>query len=346
MSQAKMILDRICFDSGPECDAAISSRVRVARNLSDFPFPGRLNDGGRKKVMEIVNGAVAGGGYIFLDFSALPPVEAAALMEKRVISPDFIKGPAEKELIADINAGLYVMVNEEDHLRIQSIKPGFDIYGAYEAADKFDSLADGNLSYAYDENFGYLTQCPTNLGTGMRVSAMLHLPALTLNRRIQGVTADLSKIGLTIRGFYGEGTEVGGDLYQVSNNITLGITEEQTLDKIKHVAEKIIELERAGRNEIYKSSKDAITDKIKRAYGTLANAHIIGSAEFLALYSMARLGIACGIIRDIDYKTIDMLLVKVMPANLMLRFADAGDAADRDVLRAGYIQEILKGQSL
>lgn len=344
MNQIKEILDYISPDPGPECDAAISSRVRIARNLSDFPFPGKLNAGGRKKVMEIVNGAVTGGGYIFIDFSGLSPAEASALMEKRVISLDFVKSPAEKELIADTRGGLYVMVNEEDHLRIQSIKPGFDIYEAYNGADKFERLTDEKLSYAYDESFGYLTQCPTNLGTGMRVSVMLHLPALTLTGKIQGVTAQLSKIGLTIRGFYGEGTEIGGDLYQISNNITLGISEEQTLDKIKPVAEKIIELERAGRAGIYKSAKESITDKIKRAYGTLQNAHIIPGAEFLTLYSMARLGIACGIIRDIDYKTVDTLLVKAMPANLTLRFAgpDARESSDRDILRAEYIQEILK----
>jgi len=256
---------------------------------------------------------------------------------------DFVKSPAEKELITNADNGLYVMVNEEDHLRIQSIKPGFAIYEAYEEANKFDEIADENMAYAYDENFGYLTQCPTNLGTGMRVSVMLHLPALTLNRKIQNITADLSKFGLTIRGFYGEGTEVGGDLYQISNNITLGISEEQTLDKIKTVVEKIIELERAGRNEIYKNSKDLITDKIKRAYGTVKNAHMISSSEFLSLYSMLRLGITYNIIKDIDYKTIDSLLVKVMPANLSLQFNGADkDDLNRDILRAEYIRGVLK----
>ena len=340
---AKDILDYTAPEPGPECDAAISSRVRLARNLRDFPFPGRLNAAGRKKVIEIINSAAVGG-YTFIDFSELAPAETNALMEKRVISLDFVRGHAEKELIADTERGLYVMVNEEDHLRIQSIKPGFDVSAAYVEADKFDSLADEALAYAYDENFGYLTQCPTNLGTGMRVSVMLHLPALTLSRRIQNITADLSKIGLTIRGFYGEGTEVGGDLYQVSNNITLGISEEQILEKIKPVAEKIIELERLGRTEIYKSSKDIITDKIKRAYGTLKYAHIISSAEFLSLYSMARLGIACGIITDVGYKAVDTLLVKAMPANITLRFAgaDAENAANRDILRAEYIREVLE----
>ena len=345
MDTVKKILDGSALASGPECDAAISSRVRIARNFSDFPFPGRLNAEGRKKVIELVRGAAAGKrSYDFIDFSALSAAQTSALMEKRVISLDFIKSPAEKELVADVENGLYVMVNEEDHLRIQSIKPGFAIYEAYGEANKFDNLADENLSYAYDENFGYLTQCPTNLGTGMRVSVMLHLPALTLNRMIQNIAADLSKLGLTIRGFYGEGTEVGGDLYQISNNITLGISEEQTLDKIKPVVEKIIELERAGRNEIYKSSKDLITDKIKRAYGIIKNAHIISSSEFLSLYSMIRLGITYGIIKDIDYKTLDMLLVKVMPANLTLQFANSDDktTANRDILRAEYIHEILK----
>ena len=341
----KKILDGGNKILGPECDTAISSRVRIARNFSDFPFTVILNSEGRKKVIESINNVVSNKtGYQIIDFSSLSSVETNALMEKRLISLDFIKSPDEKELIADIDKGLYVMVNEEDHLRIQSIKPGFAIYEAFEEANRFDNLADENIAYAYDENFGYLTQCPTNLGTGMRVSVMLHLPALTLTRKIQSLTVDLSKIGLTIRGFYGEGTEVGGDLYQISNNITLGISEEQTLDKIKPVAEKIIELERMGRNEIYKSSQDFITDKIKRAYGTIKNAHMISSAEFLSLYSTIRLGITYGIIKDIDYKTLDMLLVKVMPANLTLRFADnkSSENINRDILRAEYIREILK----
>jgi len=352
-----MSLDKILNSDnkilGPEYDTAVSSRVRIARNLSDFPFPVKLNADGRKKVIETVNNAVKNkGDFEFIDFASAPPLETSVLMERRIVSLDFVKSPAEKELIADIKNGLYVMVNEEDHLRIQSIKPGFAIYEAYDEANKFDNLADETMAYAYDENFGYLTQCPTNLGTGMRVSVMLHLPALTLNRKIQDVTANLSKLGLTIRGFYGEGTEVGGDLYQISNNITLGISEEQTLDKIKPVVEKIIELERAGRNEIYKSSKDLITDKIKRAYGTIKNAHMITSSEFLSLYSMIRLGIIYGIIKDIDYKTIDALLVKVMPANLSLEFASADKSekseksekteVNRDILRAEYIRGVLK----
>lgn len=339
--EVKKILSGENSELGPECDVAVSSRVRIARNLIDFPFPVKLNSAGRKKVIETVNNAIKDkNDYKFIDFSDVSAAETGALMERRVVSLDFVKSPEEKELIADVENGLYVMVNEEDHLRIQSIKPGFALYEAYDGANKFDNLAEENLNYAYDENFGYLTQCPTNLGTGMRVSVMLHLPVLTLNRKIQNITADLSKIGLTIRGFYGEGTEVGGDLYQISNNITLGISEEQTLDKIKPVAEKIIELERAGRNEVFKNSKDLITDKIKRAYGIIRNAHMISSSEFLSLYSMIRLGITYGIIKDIDYKTLDMLLVKVMPANLILHYNNA--EANRDILRAEYIKEVLE----
>ncbi|MCL2813096.1 MAG: ATP--guanido phosphotransferase [Oscillospiraceae bacterium] len=325
---------------GPECDAAVSSRVRLARNLADFPFPGRLNQTGRKKVIETINGALGEcAGYEFIDFSSLSPEEAGALMEARVVSLDFVKGPEEKELIADQKNGLYAMVNEEDHLRVQSIKPGFAIYEAYEPANKFDDLADKGLDYAYDEDFGYLTQCPTNLGTGLRVSVMLHLPALTASRKIQAVTAELPKIGAAIRGFYGEGTEVGGDLYQISNNITLGISEEQTLEKIKAVTRKIIELERAGRSDILKNSNDLIRDKIKRACGTAKYAHMISSSEFLSLYSMIRLGISCGIVPDIEIKTLDALLVGAMPANMSLRF---GSEKNRDILRAEYIQSIIK----
>jgi protein arginine kinase len=337
----KKILDRENPVLGPECDAAVRSRVRLARNLADIPYTGRLNQAGRKKVIETVNGAI--GEYDFIDFSSLSPTETGALMEGRVVSLDFVKSPEEKELIADAEKGLYVMVNEEDHLRIQSLQPGFAIYEAYDEANKFDDLTDGRLDFAYDEDFGYLTQGPANLETGLRVSVMLHLPALTQSRKIQAITAELPKIGAAIRGFYGEGTEVGGDLYQISNNVTLGISEEQTLEKIKAVAEKIIELERLGRNELLKNSKDQITDKIKRACGTIKYAHMISSSEFLSLYSMIRLGIACNIVKDVGIKTLDALLVKAMPANLVLRFS--GSEKNRDILRAEYIQGELRVES-
>jgi len=294
-----------------------------------------------------INGA---GGYKFIGFAGLSGLEAEAFAEKRIVSPDFAKSTHERELIADISNGVYVMLNEEDHLRIQCIKPGFAIGEAFEQADNFDSGAD--LNYAYSEELGYLTQCPTNLGTGLRASVMTHLPALTLNRQIERIAADLPKLGLTMRGFYGEGSEVGGDLYQISNNITLGVSEEQTLEKIKSVAQKIIELERHTRGELLKN--EILTDKIKRAYGTLKHAHMISSAEFLQLYSAVRLGVGYGIVKGLGYTVLDGLLVKVMPANLILSRSagnnngnngnngpDKPEGENRDVARAAYIQEVL-----
>jgi len=321
---------------GPECDAVISSRIRIARNIADYPFPARLNPEGRKIVGDTVRNAVQSDDYNFINFAALSSLETDALAEKRIISPDFAKNKNERELIADIKNGVYVMINEEDHLRIQCIKPGFAINEAFAQADNFDNLTD--LNYAYSEDLGYLTQCPTNLGTGLRASVMMHLPALTLTRQIERIAADLPKLGLTIRGFYGEGSEVGGDLYQISNNITLGVSEEQTLEKIKSVAEKIIELERTTRSELYKNSREAVTDKIKRAYGTLRHAHLISSSEFLQLYSAVRLGVTYGIIKNLDYKVLDNLMVQVMPANLII---NNGAQPNRDITRAKYIQEVI-----
>ena len=334
------ILDNPNRGSGPECDTVISSRVRLARNIADYPFPVRLNSEGRKKVEDAVKHALAGRGgsqeYRFVNFAELSALEADAFAEQRIVSPDFAKSEGERELIADIKNGVYVMLNEEDHLRIQCIKPGFTIDEAFEQADGFDNL---DLNYAYSEELGYLTQCPTNLGTGLRASVMTHLPALTLTRRIERIAADLPKLGLTMRGFYGEGSEVGGDLYQISNNITLGVSEEQTLEKIKSVAEKIIELERATRNELFKSEQ--ITDKIKRSYGILKHAHLISSSEFLQLYSAVRLGIAYGVIKDSDYTVLDGLLAKVMPANLTLNNGGQAAQLNRDTARAAYIQEVI-----
>ena len=323
---------------GPECDVIISSRVRLARNLAGYPFPAQLGSEGRGKVGEVVRAALEPGVYNFIDFAGLSELEAGALAEKRIISPDFAKNRSGRELVADVSNGVYVMLNEEDHLRIQCIKPGFALAEAFEQADNFDNLAD--LSYAYSEDLGYLTQCATNLGTGLRASVMMHLPALTLSRQIERIAADLPKLGLTMRGFYGEGSEISGDLYQVSNNITLGVSEEQTLDKIKSVAEKIIELERVTRGELYKNSREAMTDKIKRAYGVLKHAHMISSSEFLQLYSAVRLGVTLGVVKSLDYKTLDNLLVQVMPANLTI-LNNSGAQPNRDIRRAEYIQEVI-----
>ena len=336
INNIKEILDNAENILGPECDTVISSRVRLARNLADYPFPAGLNPEGRRKIEDAVKNAVKSDNYTVIDFAELSALETDALAEKRVISPDFAKNKNGRELIADIKNGVYVMLNEEDHLRIQCIKPGFAINEAFEQADNFDNAAD--LNYAYCEDLGYLTQCPTNLGTGLRASVMMHLPALTLSRQIQRIAADLPKLGLTMRGFYGEGSEVGGDLYQISNNITLGVSEEQTLEKIKAVAGKLIELERATRGELYKSSREAMTDRIKRAYGTLKHAHLISSSEFLQLYSAVRLGVTYGIIKNLDYKVLDNLLVQVMPANLII---NRGAQPNRDITRAEYIQEVL-----
>ena len=340
-TKVKEILSLAGSVLGPECDTVISSRVRLARNLADYPFPARLNKEGRQKIEANIKSALANitqPKYDFINFAEISNIEAAAFAEGRMVSPVFAASEHERELIADIQNGVYVMLNEEDHLRIQCIKPGFAIDEAFEQADDFDNRVD--LNYAYSEELGYLTQCPTNLGTGLRASVMMHLPALTLNRQIESIAAQLPKLGLTIRGLYGEGSEVGGDLYQISNNITLGVSEAATLEKIKSLAERIIELERNARAEL--SKNDHTIDKIKRAYGTLKHAHLISSSEFLRLYSAVRLGVTYGIVKSLDYKILDRLLVKVMPANLTLSNNDAQlTQSNRDIARAEYIQREL-----
>ncbi|MCL2098809.1 MAG: protein arginine kinase [Oscillospiraceae bacterium] len=341
MEKNKIDLKEILAGSGnilgPECDVAISSRVRLARNLADYPFPARLDREGRRKIAENFKTAAGDRDYDFINFADLSGLEIEALAEKRIISPEFAGNNTERELITDIKNGVYVMLGEEDHLRIQCIKPGFAVNEAFEQADDFDNAAD--LNYAYSEELGYLTQCPTNLGTGLRASVMMHLPALTMSRQIERIVAQLPKLGLTIRGFYGEGSEVGGDLYQISSNITLGVSEDQTLEKINSVAKEIMELERSARAELYKNSRETLTDKIKRAYGILKHAYMISSMEFLKHYSAVRLGFGYGIIKNPDYKILDNLLVNVMPANLTIN--KNAQPENRDIIRAEYIQEVL-----
>lgn len=338
------MLDMKKFDKrilGPDCDTAISSRVRLARNFADYPFPARLNDADRIKIIDSTAAAVKSSGYNFetLLSSSLSASELTALTERRLISRDFSAANGTRALIYDTAKNIYIMVNEEDHLRIQAITPGMSVDEAYAAADAADDLIGAKIKYAFNEKLGYLTHCPTNLGTGMRMSVMLHLPALSLTGAIKHIIGDIAKIGLTIRGTYGEGTESAGQLYQISNQITLGATEKETAEKLKLYINKIIDLERDARNNIKSNALDTISDKILRSYGIIRHAHMISSNEFMDLYSHIRLGITYGIIKDIDYKTIDFLMTAIMPENITI--ACSGDNRSRDVLRAEFIRKTI-----
>ena len=323
-------------------DIVLSSRVRLARNLEGYPFGGRLSGEQATEIIDKVGGLLEASGFEKIDFSAISPTEAGALYEKHYVSREFVGKKTPHALMLNETCGLAVMLCEEDHVRIQCLLSGLALEEAYKNAVAVDDRLDGELAIAYSDTLGYLTHCPTNLGTAMRASVMMFLPALTMAGRIPALMNRLSKIGLTIRGFYGEGTEAGGNLYQISNQITLGITEEQTLQKLSDAVKQITESENELRALITPEKNPRIIDRICRAEGILRHAYLLSSDEFLTYYSDVRLGIALGILESITYKNLDSLLFEVMPCGLALSEGKADlDERERDRARARRVKETL-----
>ncbi|HBC25856.1 MAG TPA: protein arginine kinase [Ruminococcaceae bacterium] len=329
--------------SGKEADVVVSTRVRLARNLQEYPFPVKMNDGQRKKVEEAVKTALLDGNsaiakdFRFVSMEDISQNEAVSLVERHLVSPEFISEARGRGLLLTQDETVSIMINEEDHLRIQVLHEGLDLEEAYETVDRIDTLLNERLHFAFDEELGYLTQCPTNLGTGMRASLMLHLPALQESGAMGRVSASLSKLGLAIRGIYGEGTQPVGALYQLSNQVTLGLSEKAAIDNLKSIAEQLIGQERAARENLVKNLE--IQDGICRSVGVLRNARMLSSNEFMRLISNVRMGVAANLIKNISYDTINSLIVQVQPATIML--AKKMTPAERDALRAKIVSERL-----
>ena len=323
----------------------ISTRVRLARNLKDYPFPCKLSEQGRQKVNEKVRAAITQSNsalqndFEYIKMSDLPPVDSVALVEKRLVSPEFISDTNGRALLLSKDKSLSIMINEEDHIRLQVIKNGLALEEAYDTADKLDTLLDENLEFAFDEKLGYLTQCPTNLGTGMRASVMLHLPALEKSKAISRIAGSLSKLGLTIRGAHGEGTEPKGALYQLSNQVTLGISEKSAIENLKNIALQLASQEEQARERLC-SSID-IQDTIARSLGILKYSMLISHDEALNLLSNVRMGVLSGQITDINTDVIDSLMTEIEPATLSVSTGKQLSPRERDIERAKIIKEKL-----
>lgn len=329
------------ISSGNNSDVVMSTRIRLARNLQEYPFPARLDVKGENQVCEKVRDALFGGNshmkdeFAYIKMDSLSETEAVALAEKHLISPEFASERAGRALILNKDESVSIMLCEEDHVRIQVMAPGLDMEGAYETADKIDTLLDSALGFAFDENLGYLTQCPTNLGTGMRASVMLHLPALTACGQMGKLASTVSKLGLTIRGSYGEGSETKGDFYQLSNQVTLGISEKAAMDNLKSITMQLVERERNLRKEMIGSAQ--IQDKIFRAYGVLKHSRMLSSSEFMELISLVRLG-ACEKLLDISQENINEVIAAAQPATLILSKGENAEAQQRDISRAELVR--------
>ena len=299
---------------GDHNDIVISTRIRIARNLADYPFPVRLDNKSKIEVNEKIRDALDGKENLtYTELKTLTRSQIVSLAERHLISPEFASNSDARALLMSDNEDISIMLCEEDHIRIQVMKSGLALKEAYELADKIDTEINQSLKYAFDEKLGYLTQCPTNLGTGMRASVMLHLPALTAKGQIGSLASTVSKLGLTIRGAYGEGMSAMGDLYQLSNQVSLGISEKSAIDNLKTITLQLAAQERAAREEASKSIETE--DAVFRAYGILKSARILSTKEFMSLISKVRLGAVLGMIKT-DLKTINELMVSMQPATI------------------------------
>ncbi|MBI3467310.1 MAG: protein arginine kinase [Planctomycetes bacterium] len=335
--------------SGPESDIVISSRIRLARNLADYPFISRANPTDRADIERTLRTRILGiqktGDVLYIDVSKLPGLDRQFLVERQLISREHADSEGARGVCIHKEEQFAVMINEEDHLRLQVMHSGLDLTNAWEQINRIDDLIEEQVTYAYNERLGYLTACPTNVGTGMRVSVMLHLPALVITRQIDKVFRSLQKINLAVRGLYGEGSQAMGDFYQISNQVTLGRTEADLIKQVGDVVPVIIDYERQAREFLLRESQKSLHDRVSRAYGILRTAQTISSEETMHLLSSVRMGINLGLIENLAIPTINELFIYTQPAHLQKLRGIELDTADRNIERARYLRRHLnKGE--
>jgi protein arginine kinase len=334
---------------GPHDRIVMSSRVRLARNVRDAAFPGWAKKPERVKILEMIRPAVESLPEMKGAFSEamdnLGALDKQILVERHLISREHAAKSSGSGLVLNREESFCVMINEEDHLRMQALRPGLQLRQAWGAIDHLDSELEKKLDYAFDNELGYLTACPTNLGTGIRVSAMLHLPGLVLGEQINPIIQSVNKLGLAVRGLYGEGTEALGNVFQVSNQMTLGETEATIVERLEKVLAQIIEHEENARQTLMEKKPKVVFNHIGRAYGILANAHSISSKETMNLLSLMRLGVDMGLFPGAERSLVDELFILTQPAHLQKQFSDKLSAEERDLLRADMVRERLKNVS-
>ncbi|MFA5362626.1 MAG: protein arginine kinase [Candidatus Omnitrophota bacterium] len=328
--------------TGPHSDIVISSRIRLARNLSKVPFPHWANKKQNKEVLEAVE--VAAGGFsvvksvVMFKMQDLDSLDKQFLVERHLMSLDHAQKSDSKALLVDPDEVVSIMVNEEDHIRAQVMQSGFNLFEAWGIINKIDETLSKELAFAFQPEWGYLTACPTNAGTGMRASVMLHLPALVMTRQINQVLAAISKLSFTARGLYGEGTQAMGNFFQISNQVSLGPSEEEIIENLNGLIRQIIEQEHQTREVLYSRNRTMLEDKINRSFGILKSAHIISSQETVDVLSVVRLGVDMGMIKDIDRGTVNELFIVTQPAHLQKVENKRLSRHERDVKRAEIIR--------
>jgi protein arginine kinase len=330
---------------GPESDIVISTRVRLARNLVEFPFVTKATHEEREKIEQLVRDALRAAelteDMYYLALAEVSRLDRMFLVERHLISKELAEADGRRGVAVGEQETTSLMVNEEDHIRSQVLRSGLDVQGTWEQIDRVDDLLGSMLNFAFSERLGFLTACPTNVGTGMRVSVMLHLPALVMRGDMDRVFRAVAKLNLAVRGLYGEGTEAHGDFYQVSNQVTLGKSEQQILDTVGKVVPRIVEYERLARQKLVSENREALEDQVWRSYGTLKTARTISSAETMQLLSHVRLGVNLGLVSDLQIRQLNELFLLTQPAHLQKISGHEMASEDRDVLRAEFIRQRL-----
>jgi protein arginine kinase len=332
--------------TGSESDIVMSSRIRLARNLAAFPFTNRATAHQKSDLEGLLRERIAklemSPRLHYFSIASLSPLERQFLIERQLISREIAstEGPrgvaiAERETIS-------LMVNEEDQLRLQVMRSGLSLDDTWQEIDRVDDLVEQRVTYAFSEEFGYLTACPTNVGTGMRASVLLHLPALGWTKQTEKVFRALQKINLAVRGLYGEGSRASGDFYQISNQVTLGKSEATILQEIREVVPEIIKYERHARTTLVKENRQALNDRVQRAYGTLYSATMMTSEETMDLLSSVRLGIHLSLLDDINIPTVNELFLNTQPAHLQKLMGHTLDGEERNAARARYLRTRLR----
>lgn len=327
---------------GPQQGVVLSSRIRLARNLEGYPFPPSCRPGSLADVLTLITDRASQlPDYTVVDMNRVHPVEAHLLVERHLISPGFASSTRPRSLVLSSDSRIALMCNEEDHLRLQCLVPGLQFDQAWKQAAKVEEFLSQTLTFAFDEQFGYLTSCPSNAGTGLRASAMLHLPGLAWINALENIFQQVSQLGLTVRGLYGEGTQSAGHLVQVSNQVTLGPSEEEIVAKINAVCEQIIQYECSARRQLISDQRLVVEDRCWRSLAILREARILESNEAMQHISMLRLGVDLNLIPSLPIALLNEMLVRIRPAGLQMESGHELAPGERDVVRARLIRQML-----
>ncbi len=342
LNNIKWLISPEMAENCEEKEIVVSTRIRLARNLTGIPFEIKMKPKDADYLIQVVNSAIMGklkGRYLLVQ--KLTPLERESLLESHLVSPAFVKADRPSAVFISERGDISIMVNEEDHLRIQGLACGLSLTNTLLKVFEVEEFLGENLGYAFNEEYGFITSCPTNLGTGMRVSVLLHLPGLVYTNEVDKILKSAINLGMAVRGLFGEGTEIKGNLFQISNQRTLGYTEEELVQSMNKFTKMVIDIEKKTRNIIFEKARYEFEDKVYRSLGILTSARILSSDETLSLLSAVRLGVGMGIIDNISIDTINEIMLVSRPGNIQFYFGEILEEQERDVKRAEYVRKRL-----